>query len=75
MTIQRIPLGEWLPDQPGLVGGITKAENCYPTATGYAPFPGEAEFSAAADENLLSLAFSKDQSGTIKLFEIGRAHV
>lgn len=71
MTIQRIPLGEWLPDQPGLVGGITKAENCYPTATGYAPFPSEAYFSEAADENLLSLAFSKDQSGTIKLFAAG----
>jgi hypothetical protein len=75
MTIQRIPLGEWLPDQPGLIGAITKAENCYPTATGYAPLPSEAEFSAAADENLLSLAYSKDQSGTIKLFAAGTSKI
>ena len=71
MPTQRIALGEWTPDQPGLVGGIQTALNCYPTATGYAPFPSEAYFSAAADENLLTLAYSKDQSGTIKLFAAG----
>lgn len=72
MPTQRIALGEWMPDQPGLVGGIQTALNCYPTATGYAPFPSEAYFSAAADENLLTLAYSKDQSGTIKLFAAGQ---
>lgn len=72
MPTQRIALGEWTPDQPGLVGGIQTALNCYPTATGYAPFPSEAYFSAAADENLLTLAYSKDQSGTIKLFAAGQ---
>ena len=71
MTTQRVPLGEWLPDQPGLIGAITKAQNCYPTQTGYAPFPSEADLSAAADENLMTLAYSKDQSGTIKLFAAG----
>ena len=72
MPTQRIALGEWMPDQPGLVGGIQTALNCYPTATGYAPFPSEAYFSAAADENLLTLSYSKDQSGTIKLFAAGQ---
>ena len=75
MTTQRLPLGEWLPDQPGLIGGITRAENCYPTATGYGPFPSEADFSAAADENLLTLAYIKDQSATIKLFAAGNSKI
>lgn len=71
MPTQRIALGEWLPDQPGLVGGITTATNCYPTSTGYAPFPSEADFSAEAAENLTSLVYLKDQSGTSKLFAAG----
>ena len=58
MPTQRIALGEWTPDQPGLVGGIQTALNCYPTATGYAPFPSEANFSAEADENHLTLSYS-----------------
>ena len=69
--MQRIPMGEWLPDQPGLIGGITVASNCYPTSTGYAPFPQEADFSAAAAENLTSLVYVKDQSGTAKLYAAG----
>jgi len=71
MPTQRVALGEWLPDQPGMVGGITVAKNCYPTSTGYAPFPSEADFSAAAAENLTSLVYAKDQSGTAKLFAAG----
>ena len=71
MPTQRIGLGEWLPDQPGMVGGITVAKNCYPTSTGYAPFPAEADFSAAAGENLTSLVYAKDQSGTSKFFAAG----
>lgn len=60
-----------MPDQPGMVGGITVATNCYPTSTGYAPFPAEADFSAAAAENLTSLVYAKDQSGTSKFFAAG----
>ncbi len=71
MPTQRIALGEWLPDQPGMVGGITVAKNCYPTSTGYAPFPAEADFSAEAGENLTSLVYAKDQSGTSKFFAAG----
>lgn len=69
--MQRIAMGEWLPDQPGLIGGITVASNCYPTSTGYAPFPQEADFSAAAAENLTSLVYVKNQSGTAKLYAAG----
>lgn len=71
MPTQRIALGEWLPDQPGVIGGITVATNCYPTSTGYAPFPSEADFSAEAGENLTSLVYAKDQSGTSKFFAAG----
>jgi len=71
MPTQRVALGEWLPDQPGMVGGITVAKNCYPTSTGYAPFPLEADFSAEAAENLTSLVYAKDQSGTSKFFAAG----
>ena len=71
MPTQRVALGEWLPDQPGMVGGITVAKNCYPTSTGYAPFPLEANFSADAAENLTSLVYAKDQSGTAKFFAAG----
>lgn len=60
-----------MPDQPGMVGGITVAKNCYPTSTGYAPFPAEADFSAEAAENLTSLVYAKDQSGTSKFFAAG----
>jgi hypothetical protein len=75
MATQRIGLGEWLPDQPGVVGGITVATNCYPTSTGYAPFPSEADFSAAAAEDLTSLVYAKDQSGTSKLFAAGKRKI
>ena len=34
---QRIAFGEWTPDQPGIIGGVTEAVNCYPVANGYAP--------------------------------------
>jgi hypothetical protein len=75
MATQRIGLGEWLPDQPGVIGGITLAKNCYPTSTGYASFPSEADFSAAAAEDLTSLVYAKDQSGTSKFFAAGKRKI
>jgi len=30
MAKQKILLGEWLPDQPGVTGSVTEATNCYP---------------------------------------------
>lgn len=71
MPTQRIALGEWLPDQPGLTGALTVAKNCYPVTAGYGAFPSEANFSAAAAENLTSIISAKDQSGTTKLFAAG----
>jgi len=49
--MQKILLGEWLPDQPGVTGAVMDAKNCYPVSNGYAPFKGEADYSddAAAD--------------------------
>lgn len=37
MAKTRIAFGEWTPDQPGIIGGVTEAVNCYPVANGYAP--------------------------------------
>ena len=71
MPTQRIALGEWLPDQPGLTGALTVAKNCYPVTAGYGAFPSEANFSAEAAENLTSIISAKDQSGTTKLFAAG----
>ena len=71
MPTQRIALGGWLPDQPGLTGALTVAKNCYPVTAGYGAFPSEANFSAAAAEDLTSIISAKDQSGTTKLFAAG----
>lgn len=56
MAKTTINFGEWLPDQPGVIGGVTDALNCYPVANGYAPFNGEANLSDNAGADLL-LAF------------------
>ncbi len=37
MAKTRVAFGEWTPDQPGILGGVTEAVNCYPVANGYAP--------------------------------------
>ena len=37
MAKTRVAFGEWTPDQPGIIGGVTEAVNCYPVANGYAP--------------------------------------
>lgn len=39
MATTRIAFGEWTPDQPGIIGTVTEAVNCYPVANGYAPIP------------------------------------
>jgi len=39
MATTRIAFGEWTPDQPGILSGVTDAVNCYPVANGYAPIP------------------------------------
>ena len=66
----KIPLGEWLPDQPGVAGSVTDAKNCYPVANGYAPFPGEADYSDAAAQDLL-ITFAGKYAGATNLFAAG----
>lgn len=75
MATQRIPFGEWMPDQPGISGALSDAKNCVSQAVGYGPFPQAAEFSAAAAENLTSVFASKQPDGVTKLFAAGRSKI
>ena len=75
MATQRIPFGEWMPDQPGITGALTDAKNCVSQAVGYGPFPQAVAFSAAASENLTSLFASKQPDGVTKLFAAGRTKI
>jgi hypothetical protein len=68
MASNRVTFGEWLPDQPGVIGALTTAKNCYPRAVGYGPFPQEADYSAAADLNLNNVVAARDTSGNTKVF-------
>lgn len=52
MTTQRIALGEWLPDQPSVVGTLQDAFNVVPIANGYAPFPLAVNYSNAVSDTL-----------------------
>lgn len=71
MATNRVTFGEWLPDQPGLVGALTTAKNCYPRATGYGPFPMEVNYSNDADEDLNGVVAAKDASGNTRVFAGG----
>lgn len=52
---QRLTFGEWLPDQPGMVGALQDAKNVIAQTVGYGPFPMEMDYSASASENLNSV--------------------
>ena len=52
MATQRIALGEWLPDQPSVVGTMQDANNVIPIANGYAPFPLAVNYSNAVADTL-----------------------
>lgn len=65
--MQKIIFGEWLPDQPGVMGAITDAKNCYPVANGYASIKSEADYSDAAGANLL-ITFAGKFGGASTLF-------
>mgnify|MGYP000010640523 CR=1 FL=1 len=71
MATTRITFGEWLPDQPGLVGALTVAKNVFPKAVGYGPFPNSVEFSQAASEDLNSVVAARDTNGNTKVFAGG----
>lgn len=61
---QRITFGEWLPDQPGVVGALQDAKNVIAQTVGYGPFPGLVDYSASASENLTS--FVTGEFGTTR---------
>jgi hypothetical protein len=67
----RITFGEWLPDQPGVIGALTNARNVVPKAVGYGPFPQEVNYSENASENLVSVYADKDDSGNVRVFGAG----
>ena len=64
----RLTLGEYLPDQPGVVGALTKAENVLPQAVGYGPLPLVAEYSGPATEDLTSLFAAKGDQSQVFMF-------
>jgi hypothetical protein len=71
MASSRVDFGEWLPDQPGLVGALTVAKNVYPKAVGYGPFMGEVDYSAAASEDLNAVVGAIDTSGVSRVIAGG----
>ena len=75
MATQRIAFGEWLPDQPGLAGGLIDAKNVVSQAIGYGPLATAAVFSEAADENLTTLVAGKEPLGSTKLFAAGASKI
>lgn len=75
MPTQRITLGEWMPDQPGISGALTEAKNVVSSAVGYGPIPSAVTFSDAAAENLLSIYAAKNPDSTTQLFAAGYTKV
>ena len=71
MATSRITFGEWLPDQPGLVGALTDAQNVFPKAVGYGPFPSNVDYSQDASEPLNSVVATRDTLGNTKIFAGG----
>lgn len=71
MAITRVTFGEWLPDQPGVIGALTTARNCFPKAVGYGPFPQEVDYSDAAPQNLTAAAAAKDTNSVTSIYAAG----
>jgi hypothetical protein len=71
MAISKVTFTEWLPDQPGVVGALTNAQNVFPKAVGYGAFPEEEDYSLAADETLNSVTAGIDSSGNTKVIAGG----
>jgi hypothetical protein len=71
MAITRVTFGEWLPDQPGVIGALTTAKNCFPKAVGYGPFPEEVDYSDAAPQNLTAAAAAKDTNSVTSIYAAG----
>ena len=80
MPVKRIPFGEWLPDQPSIVGTMQDATNVIPVASGYGAFPLSSNYSNAASQTLTNLHAAKFNNltqvfagGTSKLFKFNAA--
>jgi hypothetical protein len=71
MAISKVTFTEWLPDQPGVVGALTNAQNVFSKAVGYGAFPEEEDYSQAADETLNSVTAGIDSSGNTKVIAGG----
>ena len=69
---QRLNFGEWLPDQPGLVGALQDAKNVIPQTAGYGPFPQEMDYSNSASENLTAV-FTGEYGATTTIFAGGNS--
>lgn len=69
---QRLTFGEWLPDQPGLVGALQDAKNVIAQTVGYGPFPLMVDYSANASESLTAL-FTGEFSATTNIFAGGNS--
>jgi hypothetical protein len=71
MAITRVTFGEWLPDQPGVIGALTTAKNCFPKAVGYGPFPQEVDYSEDAPQALTAAAAAKDSNSITTIYAAG----
>lgn len=67
----RLTFGEFLPDQPGVTGALTEANNVIPQAVGYGPFPSPVDYSGSATETLNNLFAAKGDQSVIYVFAGG----
>lgn len=63
-----IEYGPWMPDQPRLNNTCITAQNVYPIATGYAPFPSASSISDALGAACIGVICFKQTDGTIETF-------
>ena len=75
MATQRINFGEWLPDQPGVSGALTEANNVVSQAIGYGPLPLPVSLATGVGENLYTLHNAKTSTNQTYLFAGGRTGV
>lgn len=71
MASTRVNFGEWLPDQPGVIGALTTAKNCYPRAVGYGPFLQEEDYTADASQDLTNVVAARTVNGDTRVFASG----
>jgi len=71
MGTNRITFGEWLPDQPGVIGALTTAKNCFPKAVGYGAFPQEVDYSDPAPQDLTNAVAAKNSTGNVTIYAAG----